>query len=89
MVRCCLPVCKAVGDSRVGGGDGQEAVVLGDAFPAGGGAGFDLSAAGGDGEVGDESVGCFSGAVGNHRGVAGIVANGHGVQGFGDGTDPG
>ena len=51
--------------------DAQELVVFGDAVGAAGGAGFDLAGAGGYGEIGDEGVFGFAGAVGNDGGVAG------------------
>src|SRR5438128_1389698 len=52
----------------------QELVVFGDAIAAGGGAGFDLAAVGGDGEIGDGGVLGFAGAMREDRAVA--VANG-------------
>ncbi len=67
--------------------DAEELVVFGDAVAAGGGAGFDLAAVGGDGDVGDGGVFGFAGAVGEDRGVA--VAHGEldGFEGFGEGAD--
>ena len=51
---------KAVRQIRVCGGDLDQAVVLGDPFPAGRCAGFDLPAAAADCEVGDEGVRGFA-----------------------------
>ena len=50
--------------------DAEELVVLGDAVGAGGCAGFDLAAVGGDGDVGDGGVFGFARAVGEDGGVA-------------------
>src|SRR5690606_28938855 len=69
------------------GGDAKHSVVLGDSFAAGRCSGLELSATGGDGEVGDEGVGGLSGAVGDHLRVDGLAADGEGVESFGDGAD--
>ena len=44
--------------------DAEELVVFGHAVGAGGGAGFDLAAVGGDGDVGDGGVFGFAAAMG-------------------------
>ena len=67
--------------------DAQQLVVLGDAVGAGGGAGFDLAGAGGDGEVGDEGVFGFAGAVGDDGGVAVAAGQVDGFEGFADRAD--
>jgi len=67
--------------------DAEELIVLGDAVGAAGRAGFDLAGGGGHGEVGDESVFGFAGAVGNDGVVAGLAGELDGVNGFGHGAD--
>src|ERR1700732_1644698 len=62
----------------------QQLIVLGDAVGAAGGAGFDLASGGGDGEIGDEGILGFAGAVGNDGVVAGFAGQFDGVDGFGD-----
>ena len=62
-------------------------VVFGDAVGAGGAAGFDLAGAGAYGEVGDEGVFGFAGAVADDGGVAEAAAELDGIEGLGDGAD--
>ena len=67
----------AAGEARGGAElflDAQQLVVFGDAVGAGGGAGLDLARAHGDGEIGDEGIFGFAGAVRDDRGVAGLRA---------------
>ena len=52
-----------------------------------GGAGLDLPGAHGDGEIGDEGVFGFAGAVRDDGGVAGLAGHLDGVDRFGDGAD--
>ena len=67
--------------------DAEELVVFGDAVGTAGGAGFDLAGAGAYGEVGDEGVFGFAGAVADDRGVAVATSQLDGVEGLGDGAD--
>src|SRR6478736_567604 len=67
--------------------DAEELVVLRDAVRAAEAARLDLPAVRRDGEVGDEGVGGFAGAVRADGGVAVLVGQADGVEGFGDGAD--
>src|SRR5690606_10080041 len=67
--------------------DAQQLVVLGDALGAGRGAGLDLAAVGGDGEVGDGDVLGLAGAVGHHALVAVALGQLDRVQGLGERAD--
>src|SRR5713226_1357295 len=67
--------------------DAKELIVFGNAVGAAGGAGFDLAGGGGDGEIGDEGVLGFAGAMGNDGVVAGFACQFDGVDGFGDAAD--
>src|SRR5437762_14019045 len=62
----------------------KKLVVLGDAVGAAGGAGLDLPGGGRDGEISDEGVLGFSGAVGNDGVVASFAGQLDGVDGFRD-----
>src|ERR1035438_6253283 len=77
----------AVAEVRRGDGDLQEPVVLGHALAAGRGAGLQVAAAGAHGEVGDEGVLGFAGAVGDELPVPCLPADSHRLQGLGDGAD--
>ena len=66
-------------------GDGEKSVALGGVFAPGRGVGFGLTS--GDGEIGDERVRGFAGAVGDHGRVAVVVAERDGGEGLGDGSD--
>src|SRR5690606_7480757 len=66
--------------------DAQQLVVLRDTLGAGGRAGLDLSAADGDGEIGDGGVLGLAGPVAPHRLVAVAVREGAGVEGGGEGA---
>src|SRR5436190_16776178 len=77
----------AVAEGGYGRGDLQEAVVLGHAFAAGRGTGLEVATAGADGQVGDEVVLGFAGAVRDEPPVAGLAADGHGFEGLGHGAD--
>ena len=77
---------------KAGGGaeflfDAKELIVLGDAVGAAGGAGIDLAGGGGDGEIGDEGVFSFAGAVGDDGVVTGFACHFDGINGFGDGAN--
>lgn len=48
---------------------------------------FDLSAIGGNGDVGNRSVFRFPGAMGGHGSVSVAVSHFDGIQCFGQGTD--
>src|SRR6267378_52751 len=67
--------------------DAEELIVLGDAVGAAGGARLDLAGGGSHGEISDESVFGFSGAVRDDGVVAGLAGHLDGINGFGDGTD--
>src|ERR1700712_2606987 len=67
--------------------DPEKAVVLGDPVRARGGAGLDLAGAGGDREVGDRRVLGLSGAVRDHRRVAGVAGDPDRLQGLAQGAD--
>ena len=67
--------------------DAEELVVFCDPVGAAHGAGLDLAAVGGDGEVGDGAVLCFTGAVAEDGGVAVFLGEFDGVEGLGEGTD--
>jgi len=67
--------------------DAEELVVFGDAVGAGSAAGFDLAGVGAYGEVGDEGVFGFSGAVADDAGVAVATGQLDGVERFRDGAD--
>ena len=67
--------------------DAQQLVVLGDALGAGRGAGLDLAAVGGDGQVGDGDVLGLAGAVRHHALVAVALGQLDGVQGLGQRAD--
>src|SRR6476620_2424998 len=81
------------GSTGVAGGvvelllDAQQLVVLGDALGARGGAGLDLAAVGGDGEVGDGDVLGLPRAVAHHAAVAVAVGQVDRVEGFGERAD--
>src|SRR6476660_2415731 len=102
LVRVCRPGrpgsglgCEARegGSTGVAGGvvelllDAQQLVVLGDALGARGGAGLDLAAVGGDGEVGDGDVLGLPRAVAHHAAVAVAVGQVDRVEGLGEGAD--
>ena len=80
-------------DTKVFGGlaellfNAKELVVLGDAVGAGGAAGLDLAGTGADGEIRDEGVFGFAGAVGDDAGEAETAAEFNGFEGFRDGAD--
>src|ERR1051326_1551918 len=67
--------------------DAQKLIVFGDAIGAGSGAGFDLTGASGNGEVGDEGVFGFAGSMGDDVGVVGGGGHLHGFERFGERTD--
>ena len=67
--------------------DAQQAVVLGHALGTGRGAGLDLAAVQGDGQVGNGGVLGLAGAVGHHRLVAVVVRQGDGLEGLRQGAD--
>src|SRR3954454_2983513 len=67
--------------------DAQELVVFGGAVGARKGAGLDLTAIGGDREVGDGGILGFAGAVRHHRGVAGLVRHLDGGERLGQRAD--
>src|SRR3954468_18769820 len=67
--------------------DAQELVVFGGAVGACKGAGLDLTAIGGDREVGDGGILGFAGAVRHHRGVAGLVRHLDGGERLGQRAD--
>jgi len=69
------------------GCDLDQPVVFGDALTTGGGTGFDLAAAGGDDQVGDETVRGFTGTVGHHLLLASLLAHTHRLECFTDGAD--
>src|ERR1700751_2003413 len=77
----------AVAEGGYGRGDLQEAAVLGHAFAAGRGTGLEVPAAGADSQVGDEVVLGFAGPVRDELPVAGLAADGHGLQRLGHGAD--
>ena len=64
-----------------------DVVVFRDPVGAAHGAGLDLAAVGGDGEVGDGAVFGLTGAVAEDGGVAVGLGQLHAVEGFGEGTD--
>ena len=64
-----------------------ELVVFGDAIRAAGRAGLDLAGIGRHGQVGDERVFRFAGAVRNHRSVVGVRGQPHRLQRFGQRAD--
>jgi hypothetical protein len=68
------------------GFDFEQAVVLGDAFAAAGGAAFDLSAAHGDGEVGGEGVFGVGNAICDDEAPADVAAELNGLDRFCDGA---
>mmetsp|Transcript_12165 Transcript_12165/g.36664 ORF Transcript_12165/g.36664 Transcript_12165/m.36664 type:complete len:247 (+) Transcript_12165:149-889(+) len=79
-------------DGNAGGGgelffDAEELVVFGGAFAAAGGAGFDLAGAEADGDVGDEGVFGFAGAVGSHDAPAVGLGELDGVDGLRESAD--
>src|SRR6185437_3309244 len=63
--------------------DPEQLVVLCDPLAACGGAGLDLAAVGGDGQVRDRSVVGLAGAVADHAAEPGPVRQAHRVQGLG------
>src|SRR5882672_212456 len=67
--------------------DAEELVVLGDAVGAAGGTRFDLAGGCSNGEIGDESVFGFAGAMRDDGVVAGLAGHLDGINGFGDGND--
>src|SRR6266478_703327 len=67
--------------------DAEELVVLGDAVGAAGRAGLDLAGGSGHGEIGDESVFGFAGAVGDDGVVAGLAGHFDRIGRFADGAD--
>src|ERR1700757_2294547 len=69
----------AVAQARLGGSDLEQPVVLGGALAAGRSAGLEVAAAGADGEVGDEAVVGFPGAVRDELPVPGPAAERHGL----------
>src|SRR6266516_2414115 len=77
----------AVAEGGYGRGDLQEPVVLGYAFAAGRGTGLEVAAAGTDSQVGDEVVLGLAGPVRDELPVAGLAADGHGLQRLGHGAD--
>jgi hypothetical protein len=68
----------AVAKAGRAGGDFQQPVVLGDAFPPGWGAGLQMAAAGAHGQVRDEVVLGLAGPVRDELPVAGLAADRHG-----------
>src|SRR5690348_5646412 len=84
---CMSAYGHAVAEGGYGRGDLQEAVVFGHAFAAGRGTGLEVAAAGADSQVGDEVVLRFAGAVRDELAVAGLAADGHGLQRLGHGAD--
>src|SRR3546814_2351650 len=64
--------------------DAEQLVVLGKPVRTRQRAGLDLSAIGGDGEIGNRRVFRFTRAVRHHGGVAGLVGGLDGVQRFGE-----
>src|SRR5712692_3219375 len=64
--------------------DAKELIVFGNAVGAAGGAGLDLPGGSGDGEIGDEGVLGFAGAVRNDGVVAGFAGQLDSVDGFRD-----
>jgi hypothetical protein len=71
----------------VTGGDFQQPVVFGDPLAPGRCPGFQLPAAGADGEVGDEGVGGLTGPVRHQLGVPAAPARRDRLQRLGDGAD--
>ena len=67
--------------------DFEQAVVLGDALAAAGGAGLDLPAAHGDGEIGEERVFRLARAVRHDSVPAGLAAERDRLDRLGDGAD--
>src|SRR5258708_10057311 len=67
--------------------DAEELIVLGDAVGAAGRAGFNLAGGGGDGEIGDEGVFGFAGAMRDDGVIAGFAGQLDSVDGFGDNAD--
>jgi hypothetical protein len=53
--------------------DAQELIIFCDAIGAAGGAGFDLAGGGGNGQIGDEGVFRFAGAMRNDGVIAGFA----------------
>ena len=67
--------------------DAKDLIVFGNAVGARSRAGFDLPGGGGHGEIGDERVLGFAGAMRNDRVVAGLARHFDGLDCFGDGAD--
>jgi len=67
--------------------DAEQFVVFGDSVRAGGRAGLDLAAVGGDGDVGDGGVLGFTGAMAEDGLVPAELGELDSVEGFGQGTD--
>src|SRR5262244_3378514 len=90
-VRVSSPaVSLSAGEDRGGAEflfDAQKLVVLGDAVGAAGRARLDLAGVGGDGEVGDEGIFGFAGAVADDGGVSGVGCHLHGFERLGGGAD--
>ncbi len=81
-----LAECRLPGINRVVAEvlfDAKELVVFGDSVSSVGGAGFDLAAVGGDGEVGNGCILSFTGAVAHDAGVACALGHFDGGEGFG------
>src|SRR5262245_50722136 len=65
--------------------DAQELVVFRGSVGTGERSGLDLSAIGGNGEIGDRGILRLAGAVGHDRAIAGLVRHLHGFQRFTEG----
>ena len=90
LVAACRPgpgSVAAVAEPGFGGLDLDEPVVFCDPLAASRSAGFQLAAAGADGQVGDERVFGLAGAMGDELPVPGPAAYGHRRQRLGDGAD--
>ena len=67
--------------------DAQELVVLGQTLGAARGARLDLTGGQAHGEIGDEGIFGFAGAVGSHDTPASLLGHADGLDGLGDGAD--